>query len=226
MIRILVLALAAANLLYLGWSHWLQEEQPRLVTPAPAAPRAPAPPSSTANAAPPPCTTLGPIGDETRALEIEQILRDLQLSPARRSITEDVHEGWWVSLASPNAATQARTLKTIQNAGISDAFAMPDDPQFRVSVGLFQEEERATSRAESLRALKLDPMVSERVETRTSFWFDLPGAARAAVNLAQLEAEGLDVQALRTEECPVGEDVSIDAIIPQEPAEPGEAPRV
>lgn len=202
MIRILVLVLLAANLLYLGWSRWIRDEDPQLVAPAAGPSRsqevAQAPASATPASA---CTTIGPIRDDTRALEIEQVLGELQLPSARRTVTEQVREGWWVYVANANAAAQGRSLRAIQSAGIRDAFSMPDDPDFRVSVGLFTEEGRATTRAEAVRALRLDAVVNERMQQQTSVWFDL-GAARDAVNLARFSAEGVEVQDLRIEDCP------------------------
>jgi hypothetical protein len=203
MIRILVLVLLAANLLYLGWSRWIRDEAPPLVAPEPGPARtqevtqAPAPASAV-----PACTSIGPVRDDTRALEIEQILGELQLSPARRTVTEEVREGWWVYVANPNAAAQARSLRAIQGAGIGDAFSMPDDPEFRVSVGLFSEEERATSRAEAVRSLRLDAVVNERTQMRESVWFDLDGTASSAIDLARFSAEGVGIQDLRIEDCP------------------------
>jgi hypothetical protein len=131
-------------------------------------------------------------------------------------------------VVNADAAAQGRTLRAIQNAGIRDAFAMPGDPEFRVSVGLFMEEAGATSRAEAVRALRLDAKLSERTQEQTAIWFDLPGAPRGAVNMSRLAAGGVDVQGLRLEECPAGPDVSIDAIIPggAAAAGPESAPRV
>jgi hypothetical protein len=156
MIRILVMALAAANLLYFGWSQWVRDEQPRLVAPqAAAAGTSPSTPGAATSAAQS-CTSLGPAADEIRAMEIEQLLRDMQLVPVTRTVTGSMREGWWVYVPNADAAGQARTLQSIQNAGITDAFAMADDPDFRVSVGLFMEESGARSRAEIVRGLRLD----------------------------------------------------------------------
>lgn len=196
MIRILVLVLLAANLLYWGWSSWMRDETPRLVSPAPAIATSNA---STANAAP--CATIGPIADETHALEIEQLLRDLLLHPRRRTVTTDVPDGWWVYLVQADAAAQARTLRTIQTAGMSDAFAMPDDPEFRISVGLFREEARARTRAEAARALGFEPAVGERQRQQASYWFDLPGSAVETVSLQPLVDEGVDTTALLVRAC-------------------------
>lgn len=209
MVRILVLVLVAANLLYFGWTNWVREQAPRLVAPPPV-PAATQPSPATADADP--CTTLGPVADETRALVIEEMLRDMQLLPSRRLANGNEREGWWVYVNNADAAAQARTLRTIQDAGIRDAQAMPDDPGFRVSVGLFTEEAGANRRAEAVRALQLDAHASERTREQTAVWFDLPGKAPAAVDMARLAAEGVDTQRLRLEACP-GADVPRDTIL-------------
>ena len=212
MIRIVVLVLVAANLLFLGWSRWVRDATPRLVAPASAAM------ASTTSSAPAlpaaPCATVGPVGDEVRAMEIEQLLRDMQLVPLRRTVTADTPDGWWVHVATADPAAQARALRAIREAGINDAFAMPDDPQFRVSVGLFSQEARARNRAGAVRALQLEPVVAQRMAQETSFWFELPGTAPAAVDAARLRAEGVDTGSLRIEACEAGDDVSIEHILP------------
>lgn len=212
MIRIVVLVLVAANLLFLGWSRWVRDATPRLVAPSSATVAAT---TSSAPATPvTPCATVGPFEDEAGAKEAEQMLREMQLTPLRRAVTAETRDGWWVYVASVDAASQARALRTIREAGISDAFAMPEDPGFRISVGLFSQESRARSRAEAVQALQLEAVVAERLAPETSFWLELRGAAPAAVDLAALRAEGVETGALRVEACEDGDEVSIDHILP------------
>lgn len=212
MIRVLVLVLAAANLFYWGWSRWVSEESPRLIAPGTATAAAASPVTPAAQA---PCTRVGPIAEEVEAMAIEQLLRDMRLQPLRRTVTADVREGWWVYVANADAATQARTLRTIQGAGIDDASAMRDDPEFRVSVGLFIDQSRAERRAGAVRALRLEPVVAERMKQATSTWFEMPGIAPSAVDRTQLAAEGVDTAVLEIRECP--DDVSIETILPPAP---------
>lgn len=227
MIRILVLVLLAANLLYLGWSRWVSEDKPRLVAPEAGTSR---PASDTAQAATPAapasaCATIGPVRGDTRALEIEQVLGELQLAPVRRTVTEQVRDGWWVYVANPDAAAQNRSLRAIQSAGIRDAFSMPNDPEFRVSVGLFTEEARATSRAEAVRALRLDAVVNERMQQQDAVWFDLTTSADTTVDLARFSAEGVDVGDLRLEACPASTSTTATApegtVVAAGPGAPG-----
>jgi hypothetical protein len=216
MMRVLVLALVAGNLLYFGWSRWINEEQPRLVAPASTVAVQSKPPASM----PAVCTTVGPVRDETRALELEATLRDLRFTPSRRTATEPVHEGWWVFVNAADEEEQARTLRRIQAAGIRDAFAMPTDAQHRVSVGIFREESGAASRAEVVRALRLDALVEERMQPLPVTWFDLPGTAAGLVDLARLARDVEPIESLRVEACPAEVIAPLDA----NEADPGPQP--
>jgi len=198
MARIVVLVLVAMNLLYWSWSAWIKDEEPHLL--APVAANAGAATAQSA-AAPAPCTTIGPFEDEVRSMEVEQLLRDMQLTPSRRSITQNVREGWWVYLDNADAPAQSRALRAILAAGLRDAFALPDDPTFKVSVGIFKEEAGARSRAEAVRALGLTPVVSERTRPQTLLWFEMPGKDASAVDTARLTSEGIDMAALQVREC-------------------------
>lgn len=210
MIRILVLVLAAANLLFFGWSQWIGQKTPRLVAPEPGATSAARQPAGNTRA----CAALGPVADETAALEIDALLRDMQLVPLRRTVTREVPDGWWVYLDNADAAARARALRTIENAGLGDAVALREDPQYRISVGVFSDPARAMARADQVRALQLEPGVGQRMKEETAHWFVLPGTAPAAVSLARLAAEGVDTRPLRVQECDADDDVHVDAILP------------
>ncbi|MEO6185031.1 MAG: hypothetical protein ABIP38_14655 [Steroidobacteraceae bacterium] len=200
MIRIVVLALLAINLLYFGWSRWVGGHGAELTAVAanlPPRPAKPAPP-----AAPPPCATVGPFSDEMQALQAQQKLEAAGWGVVRRQTSENTHEGWWVYVPNTDVGRQARTLNAIRRAGISDAFAMPDDPEFRVSVGIFSEEDRAEDRAARVQQLKLDATVSERSHEQHVFWFDVPGVARETLGDGRLAAAGIVLDKLRVEACP------------------------
>jgi hypothetical protein len=199
--RLLVVLLVAANLLYFGWSQWAAKPGPELTAVALSAPAAAKPPARLAPA-PPPCATLGPFADEMAAAQAEKLLAKSGWHPQRRSATEEVNDGWWVYVRNASAAAQARTLETIRRSGLRDAFAMTDDTEFRVSVGLFSEEPRAEDRAARVQKLKLDAVVKERFKQQPATWFDLPGVAREALMAAHLDGAGLPLDVLRIESCP------------------------
>jgi hypothetical protein len=212
MIRILVLTLVAVNLLYFGWTHWVTRDA-RQLTAVAATPRKPKPVVAPAPVAPPLCATLGPFHDELQALQALQKLEAAGWGVLRREIAESVHEGWWVYVPNVDASRQARTLRNLQAAGIRDAFAMPNDPEFRVSIGIFADENRAEDRAARVQRLKLDALVSERQREQVVVWFDVPGVARETLSDGRLATAGIVLDKLRVEDCPVAA-----------PATPVEAP--
>jgi hypothetical protein len=217
MIRIVVLVLLATNLLYLGWSLSVRSDRDRLTavttSTQPALPAASPPPAVPVG--PPPCATLGPFTDELQALQVQEKLEAAGWGVLRRESSESVHEGWWVHVDNEDANQQTRTLNTLSRAGLGDAFAMPDDPQFRVSVGIFSVEDRAEDRAAQVQRLKLDAVVTERQRDQAVIWFDVPGVARETLSDGRLATAGVALDKLRVESCP--------AAAPVAPAEPAVA---
>ena len=204
MMRIAVLVLVAANLLYFGWARWVDQGSPDLTAVA-ATVRKPAPAAPPPPPAPPPCATLGPFINDLDADAAEQKLAAAGWGVIKRALTEEVREGWWVYVVNTGASAQARTLGALRAAGLRDAFAMPDDPEFKVSVGIFSEEERAEDRASRVQRLRLDAVVKERTSQQTVTWIDIPGVARETLADGRLAQTGLQLERLRIEACPAGE---------------------
>ncbi len=200
MLRLVVIVLIAANLLYFGWSHWAVQDKPMLT--AVAVPNADRKKPATPPPPPPPCATLGPFSDELMAEQGEKQLTKAGWKLQRRTISEDVNDGWWVYVPTPDAGAQASTLATLRRAGMRDSFSMADDPEFRVSVGLFSEEARAEDRASKVQRLRLDATVKERHKQQLAIWFDMPGVARETLSDGRLNATGLPLEVLRIESCP------------------------
>jgi hypothetical protein len=201
MIRIAVLALVAANLLYFGWANWVDHGAPDLTAVA-ASPRKPAPPAPAPPPAPPPCSTLGPFINDIDSSAAEQKLAAAGWGILKRALTEQQSEGWWVYVTNPTPNAQARTLNTLRTAGLRDAFAMPDDPEHKVSVGIFSDEARAEDRAARVQRLRLDAVVKERSREQTVTWIDIPGVARETLADGRLAQTGLQLERLRIETCP------------------------
>jgi hypothetical protein len=195
--RNFVFALLAANVLYFAWSYWGADDNPMLtevgVREAPA--NAIPPP-------PPPCATLGPFQDELLAGSAETQLAAAGLHAQRRDGTAEISDGWWVYVTSADATAQKRALDALRRAGQRDAFSMPDDPDFRVSVGVFSDEQRAEEQATRVRGLNLAPVVEERHKEQSQIWFDLPGMSREALEDGRLDNMDLPLLDLRIETCP------------------------
>lgn len=197
MLRIVVMGLIAANLLFFGWSQWVSNSEPKLTAVEAGEKKKATPPP------PPPCATLGPFNDELLAEVATRQLEKAGWRIQRRATRQNISDGWWVYVNNADAAAQARTLAAIRQSGLRDAFAMTDDPQFRVSVGLFSEEARAEDRAAQVQKLRLDAMVTERRRDQAVIWLDLPGIARETLGDGRLASTGLPLDTLRIEACPI-----------------------
>lgn len=200
--RIVVMVLVAANLLYFGWSYLIGGRSASLTAPA----ASPPPATVAVPPPPPPCATVGPFTDALLTEQAVKALTDAGWGVMRREATEEIHEGWWVYVPGTSAEQQARTLAALRRAGMRDAFAMPDDTEFRVSIGIFSEENRAEDRAAQVQKLKLDALVTERHREQVAVWFDVPGVARETLADGRLAGTGLPLEKLRIEACPAKAD--------------------
>jgi hypothetical protein len=196
--RPIAFALLAANLLFLAWTAWVATPG-SAPTPAPAVaatPVAPALPSE-----PPRCVSLGPFTDAALAATVSQRLLAAALTPEIRDDLEIHPDGYWVAVAAKDAVEQRRTLQRLRAAGVQDAYAMPDDAQFRISLGIYTERQRAEQRAASLRSLSLPTVVQEHVQQRAVQWIDVPGAGDQ-LSASRLEAFGVTDSDIGAFDCP------------------------
>jgi hypothetical protein len=199
MIRTLCLALLAANLLFFAWSQWL-EPGPPVARPAAAPVSAPRPAPAPAPEA---CASLGPFPDVDSVAQAAAALGAAGKRPQPRTQNGQAADGYWVFIAgSADEGAQQNALKVLRKAGITDTFAMPDDPTFRVSVGIFSERDRAEQRAARVRSLKLDARVEEHFRTDTKHWLDVHGADAAALGEEALVTLGITTAGLSTTPCP------------------------
>jgi hypothetical protein len=181
--RIIVVLLMLANIAWFAWTHWIEE-------PARQAPvqRAAAPRLLLAREAPPPepgqsrpvrpgdhCLSLGPFADLTDAARASTLLRENGLQPRQRAGEGVIWKGYWVSLEGvADAATASGIIERLRRFGISDTYTMPgSNREITISLGLFTERPRALRRFDDVKALGLEPKVSERERTGTLYWIDV-----------------------------------------------------
>src|SRR6202044_2735330 len=110
------------------------------------------------------CVSVGPFNDLAQVTHAGSLLQERGFTPQQRNEEGDVRDGYWVYVAGiKSAADETRVLRTLQDAGISDAHAMASaDDGRRVSVGLFTERPRAERRARVVEHLGFSPDIVER----------------------------------------------------------------
>jgi len=195
MLRNLVLALLAVNLLYLAWARWIGGGN-RSDTAYAMQLNTAAPTSASA------CAALGPFSEPMLAVQAKRKLEHQGLRVASRETSEAIHDGWWVHVDNADQAQQSRTVESLRRAGMTDALAIPDDPRHRVSVGEFPHEDQARDLAAQVQRLRLDAVVSERLREQTSTWLDVMGITRETLSDGRLAGWDIALDRLRVDACP------------------------
>lgn len=129
------------------------------------------------------CSSVGPFADLGQASQAQATLRSLGFAPRQRVEQGELWTGYWVSvrdLATRDAAEDA--LKTLNANGITDVYLMPgSDPPNVLSLGVFSDYQRAQRRSDEVKAIGLNPQISDRKRAGSVFWIDVdlkePGQA-------------------------------------------------
>ena len=229
-VRTAVFVLIFVNLVFMAWAHWIDapreppvnqadERLPRLVlaSEAPARPReatqtaVPSAASAPSDALVPAastsrrCVSVGPFNDLAQETHAASVLQSRGFTPQQRTEEGDVRDGFWVYVGGiKSSSDEARVLRTLQDAGISDAHAMAaaDDGR-RVSVGLFIERSRAERRARAVQHLGYSPDIVERRRPGTLYWVDLDlGTSDAAVPTEGLASADEGSSRIQVRVCP------------------------
>jgi hypothetical protein len=203
-VRVAFFVLLALNLVYLAWAGWIdtpasppvatqttptlpqlalateqvaRPNQPELAgdSSAPRAQSVGSTPSLAATSATSRCVSVGPFNDLERVARGAALLRDRGFNPRQRAEPGETWNGYWVYVGGLKTDKDlARVMKTLDQAGLTDAAPMPETSEGRrVSVGLFSEKDRAEKRANAIRKLGLDADLVERRQPGTVYWVDM-----------------------------------------------------
>jgi hypothetical protein len=191
-VRAVFYALLSANLLFLAWAHWIDNDRrasdqdslshlPRLQLVS-EVPGGPAQNAGTAQKMtlrrPPPaqtCTSVGPFNDITSAAKIAGLLTNSGFHLQQRAEEGDTIEGYWVFVGGLSSDEEVGKVVTrLADSGFTDAHVMRNfSTDRRLSVGMFSSRQRADRRAEAIRTLGLQAEVGERKFPGTVYWVDV-----------------------------------------------------
>lgn len=135
------------------------------------------------------CVSVGPFNDLDRVARAAALLRDRGLNPRQRAEPGETWNGYWVYVGGLKTEKDlAKVMKTLAQAGLTDAAPMPETSEGRrVSVGLFSEKDRAEKRASAINKLGLSADLVERKQPGTVYWVDMDLGA----NDRSVSTEGL-----------------------------------
>ncbi|MCC7464212.1 MAG: hypothetical protein IT480_17345 [Gammaproteobacteria bacterium] len=201
--RVMLLLLVLANLMFFGWANWVDRPpaRPRAMTPVPALQLAAQ--AGQPDAARQRCRRLGSWADEATARAAGAVLAGRGFKVAVESVEDRISDGFWVYIAAADAELQRRVLRQLARANVRDAAIVEDAAAgTRVSAGLFTERQGAEERAAAVRRAGLEPVLEERYRSRSSWWLDVQLGAQAAeprADGAELAGAGA---ALQWSDCP------------------------
>lgn len=136
------------------------------------------------------CYSLGPF---TERADLGAAFQRMNRGRAWNEIRETralVERGWWVYLPRfANRGEAEAAALALRDAGVSDiAVMLSGDQANTVSLGLYDRQEHAAARVDAVRALGFDAQMRVRREPEPRFWLDYDPRA-LAVNGNQLAAE-------------------------------------
>lgn len=152
------------------------------------------------------CVSIGPF---TNSAEAERVLTDYRDEGIRgivRSTQGQLFVGHWVQITNvPSRDVGNEMLKRLIGAGMGDAYLVPsEDEGLKISLGLFDDRERAERVELQAESLNLPAIITPRMREAMVFFVDLelpPGRGASAM----IERYGEDKVLLRERaSCPTG----------------------
>jgi hypothetical protein len=175
-VRDALLVLLLVNLAFFAWAQWLSPKEPAL----PVSPRVQAPALQLAAERGPVtrtgdrCVTVGPFATNEAAARARATLTDSGYRSVPREEQSRAIDGYWVFLEAPStAAAEKRLFERLRRGGITDAQAMGEGENRRISLGVFSEEARAYAQSERVAKLQMLPQIEARESGGTAIWLDL-----------------------------------------------------
>jgi hypothetical protein len=207
-VRVIFYGLVLVNLLYLGWSQWIDVPPPPAPSPIAKLPRltllsdlprdkrAALATKMSLETSQAQCVSVGPFDDPAIAGKAATVLLAKGFTPQQRAIESPAMRRFWVYLEGFRSdATEMRALHRLEQAGIDDAEAMPVDAGGRrVSLGLYIDRAKAEGRLNAARNIGFNPLMIGRTLPGTVYRleFTLPNASTPVPlkDVSDLEPDG------------------------------------
>ena len=137
------------------------------------------------------CQTLGPFLARETMQEMEAKLVAMELEPQQRETAKQRPIGYWVHLPEMERAEARQQAQILDDHNDKEYFIGKDNV---LSLGAFQDMNRAKKRLKRVRKLGLEPQLETRYRTVAEYWLDLQleSAARGG-QLTELVADAPDV---------------------------------
>ena len=146
--------------------------------PAAPAPAPPSPPTAPVQDSAYRCLRVGPFA---RSADADEVLARLRRQEAAVRQTEEPGRVWvghWVQVVAPASRASAEQARdALISAGITDAYIVPAEGAFRISLGVYRQKGSADRTVRQAQSLGFATLVEDRYQAGTNFWLwvRLPG---------------------------------------------------
>jgi hypothetical protein len=124
------------------------------------------------------CLRVGPFPRENDADSVRRALESREASVRQTTKAGQVWMGHWVQVVDQGSRSKAEvTRDALIAAGIKDAYILPGDDDFRISLGVFRLRSSANRVLEQSIELGYDTRMDDRFQPGKNFWLQvrLPG---------------------------------------------------
>jgi len=136
------------------------------------------------------CQTLGPFLVREAMQEMEAKLATMELEPQLRETARQRPIGYWVHLPEMERAEARRQAQILDDHNDKEYYLGKDNV---LSLGAFQDINRAKKRLKRVHKLGLDAQMETRYRTIAEYWLDFQLESAASEQLTALEADDPDV---------------------------------
>lgn len=132
------------------------------------------------------CQTLGPFSVRAAMQEMEAKLVTMDIEPKQRETAKQRPIGYWVHLPEMERAEARRQAQILDDHNDKEYFIGKDNV---LSLGAFQDINRAKKRLKRIRKLGLDAQLETRYRTVAEYWLDFELEAAEGEQLTGLVAD-------------------------------------
>lgn len=138
------------------------------------------------------CISVGPFAEASDAEETSARLRSAGYDVEQRVGEGDIWVGYWVHLDAIDTREAAnRMLETLHENGVTEAYLIPgEDEGDIISLGVFNEIERAGRLRDEVMALGFDPLIVDRARRGTVHWLDVALDTGEEIDFETLQPPG------------------------------------
>ncbi len=192
--RRLLLVLLLANLAMLAWRYWVLVPEPG--EPPPSAqdsglalvdaptldevpverlPQLPSPAREAVipSAAAARCVSIGPFATPEVSAMFAQQLREEGMSPVQQAEEGQLWAGYWLVALFDSRDDARAAAERLREGGVPDAYVIPGEETFTVSLGLFTQRQRAERLREQAEAFAVQAELRDRYRSATVYRLQL-----------------------------------------------------